>query len=88
MVHTLLWTRHYIFLSAVCVQSEQRKTTFVQLTGKLQACSPAEDRSDCIERHTLVQTRVLVSVQAAYNEVAPRQTPSAIQAQIYESPIQ
>lgn len=88
MVHMLLWTRHYIFLSAVCVQSEQRKNTFVQLTGKLQAGSPAEDRSDCIERHTLVQPRVLVAVQAAYNEVAPRQTPSAIQAQIYESPIQ
>lgn len=91
MVHTLLWTRHYILLSAVCVQfwaKKKKQNTFVQLTSKLQAGSPAEDRSDCIERHTLVQPRVLVAVQAAYNEVAPRQTPSAIQAQIYESPIQ
>lgn len=90
MAPMLLWTLHYI-LSAVCVQFcawEKKEKTFVQLTSKLQTGSPAEDRSDCIERHTLVQPRVLVAVQAAYNEVAPRQTPSAIQAQIYESPIQ
>lgn len=60
----------------------------MQLTSKLQAGSPAEDGSHCIDRHTLVQPRVLVAVQAAYNEVAPRQTPSAIQAQIDESPVQ
>lgn len=65
-----------------------KENTFVRLTSKLQAGSPAENGSDCIDRRTLVQPRVLVAVQAAYNEVAPRQTPSAIQAQIYESPVQ
>lgn len=65
-----------------------KKNTLLRLTGELQACSPAEDSSDCVERHALVHPYILVAVQTAYNEVAPRQTPSAIQAQIYESPIQ
>lgn len=59
-----------------------------QLTGKLQAGSPAEDGSYSVVRHTLVHPYILVAVQTAYNEVAPGQTPPAIQAQIYESPIQ
>lgn len=86
--HTFVDSALYSPKCSLRAVSEQRKNTFVQLTSKLQAGSPAEDRSDCIDRHTLVQPRVLVAVQAAYNEVAPRQTPSAIQAQIYESPIQ
>lgn len=82
--------RHYL-LSAVTlpynffIKSDKR---WLQLTGKLQTCSPAEDGSYSVERHTLVHSYILVAVQTAYNEVAPRQTPPAIQAQIYESPIQ
>lgn len=60
----------------------------LRLTGKLQTGSPAQNSSRRVERHALVHPHVLVTVQTVYNEVAPRQTPPAIQSQIYESPIQ
>ncbi len=75
----------FIAYGLVCVCTYKHR---LQLTGKLQTCSPAEDSSYSVIRHTLVHPCVLVAVQTAYNEVAPRQTPPAIQAQIYESPIQ